>query len=31
MVPNGQRDTFVLPVEEAVRRADGVEAGDVAR
>jgi hypothetical protein len=28
--PDGQRDTFVLPVKKAVRRAEGVEAGDVA-
>jgi hypothetical protein len=28
--PDGPRDTFVLPVKKAVRRAEGVEAGDVA-
>jgi hypothetical protein len=28
--PDGQRDTFVLPVKKTVRRAEGVEAGDVA-
>ena len=28
--PDGQRDTFVLPVKKAVRGAEGVEAGDVA-
>jgi hypothetical protein len=30
IVPDGQRDTFVLPVKKAVLRAEGVEAGDVA-
>jgi hypothetical protein len=28
--PDSQRDTFVLPLKKAVRRAEGVEAGDVA-
>jgi hypothetical protein len=28
--PDGQRDTFVLPVKKAVCRAEGIEAGDVA-
>lgn len=28
--PDGQRDTFVLPVKKAVRRAEGIEAGSVA-
>ena len=26
--PDGQRDTFVLPIKKAVRRAEGIEAGD---